>query len=178
MSYTITFGNKKNLQSMCCANCCNCQNKSIQFNQSDQSNQSNQSNQQSNMIPIIYDSYEVAQEFCNLFYQGMSTNGCADVLNLFDQNASCVYDEKEYVGFYNVMTAMASQGIHKTIYDNLNCTVLPVNNEQISLQITGNIKGITFWGQSSMIYKFIDTFIITIKNESNFAVTSYSNKLL
>jgi len=171
MSYTITFENMKKSQCAYCTNCQNCQNFPNNFNQFNQFNNISK-------CSTIYDPYDVAKEFCNLFYEGMSSNGCANVLKLFDQNALCVYDGKEYVGFYNVMTAMASEGIQKTLYDNLNCTVLPVNTEQISLQITGSVKGITFWGQSSIVYKFIDTFIITIANESTFVVTSYSNKLL
>ena len=153
MSYTIAFGN------------------SISLNQS-----SNQSLKKSNHI--TYNAYDVAKEFCNLFYQGMTNKGCGGVSHLFDQNAYCVYDSQEHIGFYNVMTAMASEGISKTVYDNLNCTVLPVNNEQISLQITGNVQGITFWNQSTMIYKFVDTFVITTNGDYHFIVTSYSNKLL
>lgn len=147
-------------------------------------NQQNQQNQycQNNCNCILkqtkqFDPREAAKEFCNLYYQGMSTKGCSAVLHLFDQNACCNYGGKEYTGFYNVMTAMATEGISKTLYDKLTCTVLPINSEQISLQITGNIQGLTFWNHYTALYTFTEIFILTLKN-GNIFVTSYSNKLL
>lgn len=125
-----------------------------------------------------FDPYKTAKDFCNLYYQEMTIKGCVGVLNLFDQNACCNYDGIEYIGFYNVMTAMATEGILKTAYDKLTCTVLPINSEQISLQVIGQIQGVTFLGNTTPTYIFTEVFIITLKDPSVCIVTSYSNKLI
>lgn len=124
-----------------------------------------------------FDPIEIAKEFCNVYYKEQSQKGCSGVLNLFDQNAFCNYNGKEYNGFYHVMIAMASEGISKTSYDKLYCTVLPVNNNQISLQTSGYIQGYTFWNQYTLQYAFTETFILTVQNNGIF-VTSYSIKLI
>ncbi len=120
---------------------------------------------------------DAAKEFCNLYYHGMSTKGCSGVLYLFSQDALCNYNGKECIGYYNVMTTMATEGIARAFYDKLHCVVLPINNDQINLQITGFIQGVTFWGQYTSQYLFTETFILTLKN-NNIMVTSYSTKLI
>jgi len=152
-SNSINLSGHSNQQNLNCQNCNCAKSPNKQFN------------------PI-----ETAKEFCNLYYKEQSTKGCSGVLYLFDQNVFCNYNGKEYNGFYNVMTAMASEGISKTYYDKLYCTVLPINGNQISLQVTGNIQGYTFWGQYTAQYSFVETFILTAQN--NIFVTSYSIKLI
>lgn len=121
--------------------------------------------------------HDTAKQFCDLYYNAMSSKGCNGALYLFDKDAICNYGGQEMIGFYNVMVAMSTEGILKTFYEKLTCTVLPINNNQISLQITGNIKGLTFWNQYTPQYLFTEVFILTLKNNRIF-VTSYSNKLM
>lgn len=129
-----------------------------------------------NTLPQL-NSYDTAREFCSLFYGGMYNKGYISVLNLFDQNALCNYAEKEYIGAYNIALKMTSEGIMKTRYDKLNCTVLPINNTQISVQVIGLIQGVTLTNQLTSTYKFTDTFILTLKDQNRIYITSYVNKL-
>lgn len=122
--------------------------------------------------------YDVAKEFCNMYYAGMITKGYSSVAHMFDQNVACNYCGKEIVGIYNVMINSASEGVSRMAYDKLTYTVLPVNNESISIQVTGLIQGITFWNQRTPTYYFAETFILTLKEYNKIFVTSYSTKLI
>ena len=125
---------------------------------------------------FILNPHDIATDFCNLFYQEMHTNGYTGVINLFDSDAQCIYNDKKYVGFCNVIAQMASEGIVKTAYDNLNFSVLTLNVNQIHLTITGNIQGIYFTGYRTKIHNFVDIFVLTLKN-NNLFVSNYLNKL-
>lgn len=133
-------------------------------------------NQHNEYANYQLDTRAIAKEFCNIYYLN-AAKGLTNVLHLFDQNAFCNYCGKEYLNMYNVMVAIASDGIASLKYDNLSGTVLPIDKNKISVQIVGSCKGVTFWNQTTATKQFNETFILTLINDRIF-VTSYSFRLL
>lgn len=124
----------------------------------------------------IVNAYDVAKKFCNLYYPTMS-QGVSGVLNLFDQNAFCNYGGRECVGMYNVMIMMTTDGISRMNYDKLTASVIPINNNQFSLQLIGLCQGVTFWGQLTTVREFSETFVLSMIDDK-IVTTSYCFRLI
>ena len=121
--------------------------------------------------------YDTAKEFCNIYYPAMSSQGMSAVLHLFDSNVMCNYGGKECIGMHNVMVMIASEGVSRILYDKLNGTVIPINDNTMSLQVTGLSQGVTFWNQATPVYTFSEIFILTVTDGKIF-VSGYSFKLI
>jgi hypothetical protein len=127
-----------------------------------------------------YNQYEIAQQFCQLYYQNVVSFGHNNVLYLFDKDVICVYNEREYVGFYNVLVAMVSEGIYKITYENLNYSILLINNTQINILVTGSISRTSLWStylSPLSFLMFIEQFVLTLK-DNKICVTSYLFKII
>jgi hypothetical protein len=122
------------------------------------------------------DIHETAKNFCNIYYSN-TVQGISNVLPLFDSNVHCNYCGKEFSGMYNVMVLMASDGIARMQYDKLSGTIIPINNESISVQIIGLCQGVTFWNVATAIKTFSETFILTLCGDK-IMVTSYCFRLI
>jgi|SaaInlStandDraft_4_1057021.scaffolds.fasta_scaffold03982_1 hypothetical protein len=139
--------------------------------------QMNQAQPVQQVQQVQFDPMETAKDFCNRYYHNMANQGFPGVLNLFDPNASCNYSGVEHKGLYSVMVDLASNGICKTVYDNLQFVVLPIDQQHICIHATGLVKGLTFWNQYTAQYIFTEVFILSYVN-NRVAVTSYVNKLI
>lgn len=122
------------------------------------------------------DAHETAKNFCNIYYSN-TVQGMSNMLPLFDPNAHCNYCGKEFSGVYNVIVSMASDGIARMQYDKLSGTVMPINNESISIQIIGLCQGVTFWNVATAIRTFSETFVLTLSGDK-IMVTSYCFRLV
>lgn len=104
--------------------------------------------------------YEIAQNFCDLYYTSIIAKGFSSILHLFDQNAHCVYNGHETIGMYSVMSALATEGIAKMLYDKLSYSPILIDTETLIIQVTGLCQGVTFWGSLGFVCPFVETFII------------------
>jgi len=108
---------------------------------------------------------EIVSEFINLYYTNISTKNLFSVINLFDINAKCIYNDKEYIGIHNVYSSHMTEGINKIIYDKIAYTSTVIDNLTLLIQVSGNCQGIYFWNQKTKTRKFVETFIINYSNE-------------
>lgn len=123
-------------------------------------------------------SYDIAKEFCTIYYTNMISKGISGVLNLFDPNALCNYGGKEFIGVYSVMINLATDGISRMQYDKLNYSIVPIDNKSIIVQVVGSCRGVTFWNQFTTIHTFSELFVLKLNNENRIFITSYSQRLI
>lgn len=125
----------------------------------------------------ILDLNDVAKDFCNIYYSN-TVNGFSSVLDLFEPNANCNYCGKECKGMYEMMVMLGSDGISSMRYDNLNGTVIPINEEYMTIQIIGLCQGVTFWNQLTNIREFSETFVLKYNENNKITISSYNFRLV
>ena len=121
---------------------------------------------------------DVASSFCNIYYTGMMTNGLSTLLYLFDQNAQCNYNGKDFIGMYNVLASFTTDHIAKLVYDKLNYTPVVIDKNILLIQVSGTCYAVTFWKQFTTLHSFTESFILKCDNVGKIIVTSYIFKII
>ena len=133
--------------------------------------------QQAEPMTTKVDYIVVSNDFCNLYYTTMLTRGISGTLSLFKPTAICINNEVTYVGMYDLMSVLSTQGISKFLYNNLHFTPILLDSNNIMIQVTGQIQFMTFWNQLSQIKSFSETFILSFE-QTKLLITKYILKII
>jgi hypothetical protein len=134
-------------------------------------------------IPTRHDHYilnpnDTAKNFCELYYKNMTYYGFSSNLHLFEYDAKCNFDGKEYVGAQNLLIALCNECISKFHYDNVFCTATLITDKIIMVHAIGSIYSVSFTNINSDTYKFSEIFILKMVSDGKIYVSNHIFKLL
>jgi hypothetical protein len=127
--------------------------------------------------PDYIDPYITSKNFCDLYYGAMALKVFSGVSYMFNTYAQCNYNGTEYIGLHNVAMAISSEGIMRLTYNNLMYSCSVIDNNTMIIQVTGLCQGITFWGSTTPVYSFTETFVLRYDNVS-ILVNNYLFRIL
>lgn len=113
----------------------------------------------------------ILNDFMITYYKNMS-NGVNNIIPYLDQNVKCSINNQNYLGSYNLLVEYGKKGILKFEFHNLIGTIQIINTHNLLITCNGLYKVIGFWGQTSQLYKFTDTFVLQYNNGS-VLITNY-----
>lgn len=117
-------------------------------------------NQETNNLNNNFD------DFCRQYYSKMSMGGYSYSLSMFDPNTKCIFNNEQFDNPYNLLLKIASQGVHRFNYHNVNASCLATNNG-ILVNSTSLLNPISFNGFSGVPTRISETFNIkTINGKS------------
>jgi hypothetical protein len=123
--------------------------------------------------PEIIDANEVAKQFCDIYYTGMSLHGLSQLLYLFDQNANCMHNGHKYNNIYNVLSSLSASHIEKIHYEKLIYSSSIIDKHLLLINVSGLCNGITFWKQFTTVHAFSESFVLKIDENKRIFVHNY-----
>jgi hypothetical protein len=104
-----------------------------------------------------------SKHFCDFYYSSIQNDGFVNVSDLFSVSVNCNYNGNNVGGFHNFVIKIASEGVSKFNYDKINAHTSVLSPDTLLVTVTGILSGVTFWGTSTNVTTFSETFILQYK---------------
>lgn len=115
-------------------------------------------------------------DFYRNYYHRVENDGLNNVLNLYDINAKCTFNNENSCTPYNFLLKLTSQNVHKLKYNNIGVSGY-INMNNIILNIVSQVIPINFFGYRGNMSHVSETFILA-NNGFNLVITDHIFKIL
>lgn len=108
----------------------------------------------------------IAEQFVAEYYRGISNYGWSSIMHLFDPNSVSVVRDRNVGNMYNLLCTISTEHIQRANYDNIRSKWIVIDENNLLINVFGQIQFVDFYGTYTHIMPFTESFILTSNNNT------------
>ena len=112
----------------------------------------------------VPDPMSIINNFIIEYYRNVSNVGWNSIMYLFDPNCTVICKDKKLGNAYDMLNAFSTEYIKRANYDSLRIKSVIIDNNNVLVNVFGNIQFVSFNGNKSKVFTFSESFILSSIN--------------